>query len=300
MRRTAIIICFLISIVPICSGTSLCERLRAQIEDFTSGKSGEIGVAVILGNGDTLSVNNRPVYPMMSVFKLHQAIATCGLIEKNGTDMDSVLTLARPELCADTWSPMLTSNNEDTLRLSIRKLLEYSLIESDNNASNVLFDKFGGVGAAMRFLRGIRPDGGFNIEFTEAEMHEDHSRCYSNYSSPMSCAKLIRSLFEGNAAHGSLRTFITESMKACKTGEKRIKAGLPEGAELYHKTGSGYVNGDGVLVALNDAGYIRMRDGRSLVLAVFIKDFSGSADAAESIIAEISRMVCGEVLQQEL
>lgn len=38
---------------------------------------GEIGVAVIINNTDTITVNNKSIYPMMSVFKVHQALAIC-------------------------------------------------------------------------------------------------------------------------------------------------------------------------------------------------------------------------------
>lgn len=58
-----------------------------------------------------------------------------------------------------------------------------------------------------------------------------------------------------------------------------------------HKTGSGFRNAAGELIAHNDVGYFRLPDGRDYSLAVFIRDFSGSEKEASAIIAGISRCV---------
>ena len=58
--------------------------LTDTISKIVSGYPGEIGVAVIINNMDTVTVNNKSIYPMMSVFKLHQAIAVCNDLTVKG------------------------------------------------------------------------------------------------------------------------------------------------------------------------------------------------------------------------
>ena len=55
----------------------LTNVLTDSISQIVSACPGEIGVAVIVNNRDTVKVNNKSVYPMMSVFKVHQALALC-------------------------------------------------------------------------------------------------------------------------------------------------------------------------------------------------------------------------------
>ena len=48
----------------------LQEQLRRMVAD----KKAQVGIAVIVDGRDTLTVNNDVRYPMMSVFKFHQAL----------------------------------------------------------------------------------------------------------------------------------------------------------------------------------------------------------------------------------
>ena len=58
-----------------------------------------------------------------------------------------------------------------------------------------------------------------------------------------------------------------------------------------HRTGSGYVNPQGEIIAVNDGGYVTLPSGQSYSIAVFVKDFAGTQDEAESVIAKISELV---------
>ena len=61
---------------------SLTEVLADSISQIVSACPGEIGVALIINNTDTVMVNNKSIYPMMSVFKVHRALALCNDFDK--------------------------------------------------------------------------------------------------------------------------------------------------------------------------------------------------------------------------
>ena len=89
-------------------GAALDTRLLTDsISCIVAEYPGEIGVAVIIDNADTVTVNNRSVYPMMSVFKVHQALAVCNDFDRKGIALDTLVTIRRDELDPETWSPML-------------------------------------------------------------------------------------------------------------------------------------------------------------------------------------------------
>lgn len=266
--------------------------LEKELTAIADSAKGDVGIALIY-DGDTLTVNNDAIYPMMSVFKLHQAVALCRMFEENGTSLDSVMTLRRSELDPDTWSPMLKDHTGEEISLPMRRLLEYTLIESDNNASNEMFVRLMSPAACDSLIAGIIPRGSFEIRFNEAEMQADHSRAYSNRTSPLGAAILIDRVFTDTLVGKSYQDFIKSALMRCQTGSDKISAALSEreGITIGHKTGSGYRDENGRLTASNDVAFISLPDGRHYSLAVFVKDFDGTDAEAAAIIARISAAV---------
>lgn len=266
--------------------------LEKELTAIADSAKGDVGIALIY-DGDTLTVNNDAIYPMMSVFKLHQAVALCRMFEENGTSLDSVMTLRRSELDPDTWSPMLKDHTGEEISLPMRRLLEYTLIESDNNASNEMFVRLMSPAACDSVIAGIIPRGSFEIRFNEAEMQDDHSRAYSNRTSPLGAAILIDRVFTDTLVGKSYQDFIKSALLRCQTGPDKISAALSEteGITIGHKTGSGYRDENGRLAASNDVAFVTLPDGRHYSLVVFVKDFDGTDAEAAATIARISAAV---------
>lgn len=268
------------------------DRLRSEIAAVAAEAPAQVGVAVILDGADTLTVNNSADYPLMSMFKLHQAVSVCRKAMEGAWTLDSTFMIDRRDLDANTWSPMLKTFNADTMSVTLGTLIDYILIDSDNNASNLLFDRFVNVASTDSIVRSLVPDGSFALHHREAAMVRDHGLAYENVSSPMAYAVLIDSLFSSERfLDAPSRDYVISDMKRCVTGMNRIAAGLPDGAVLGHRTGSGYVNEAGVLVAQNDGGRVELPCGTSYTIAVFVKDYAGPAEDAEAVIARISAMV---------
>lgn len=279
------------------SANTSAESYRQEIADSVSriaaGYPAEIGVAVIIGDRDTITVNDRNVYPMMSVFKLHQAIAVCHRFNLENLSLDSVMTVAAADLDHATWSPMLKQHTEPLISLPVKELLRYSLSLSDNNASNLMFDRLVSVAATDSLIATLIPRSAFRIAYSEHEMAAHHDRAYANSTSPLGAAMLINRLFTDSLMSPEKQDFITSTLRDCRTGADRIAAPLlgKEGVSIAHKTGSGYVNAKGELVAHNDVAYITLPDGRSYSLAVFVKDLKGNELQASEAIARISEAV---------
>lgn len=267
---------------------ALTDSIRSIAEEY----EGEIGVALITGEGDTLVLNNENKYPLMSVFKLHQAVALCHDFEKAGRSLDTVLSIPRSSLNPDTWSPMLKEHTGDTIKLPVRELLRYTLMQSDNNASNLLFRRFTSVKETDAFIASLIPRESFRLVYDEEEMSADHSKCYSNSSSPLGVAILLDRLYTDSIIGTDNQQFISRTLRECKTGTDRIVAPLlsQKGVTVGHKTGSGFRD-NGILAAHNDAGFITYGDGRHYTLVVLVKDFHGDEIAAARAISRISAAV---------
>lgn len=271
------------------TATALQDSLQAVAVSYP----GEIGIALITDRGDTVLVNNEDKYPLMSVFKLHQAISLCHLFDQRGTSLDSVVTLRRNELNPDTWSPMLKDHTGSELTMPVRDLLVYTLTQSDNNASNWMFSNIEPVTATDSVVSTIIPRGSFHLEVTEADMWGDHSLCYRNHSSPLGAAELINRLFTDSILSRGTADFIRTTLRECKTGADRIAAPLKDLEEIVvaHKTGSGFRDSNGILTAHNDVAFVELPGNRHYALAVLVKDFNGSESDAAAAIARISGIV---------
>ncbi len=276
------------------SGHSINTRqLNDTVAKIIAEYPAEIGVALIVDNTDTIAVNDHNIYPMMSVFKLHQALAVCKDFDENDLSLDTLMTLRRGDLDPSTWSPMLKEHFESEIRLPVKDLLRYALIQSDNNTSNFMFKNLVGIDDTDSFIATLLPRECFKIAYTEEEMSADHDKAYSNTTSPLAAAMLINRLFTDSPVSGESQKFIINALHECKTGQNRIAAPLLDkpGVTIAHKTGSGYTTEDGILVALNDVAYITLPNDKSYALAVFVKDFKGNESEAAKAIARISSAV---------
>lgn len=146
---------------------------------------------------------------MMSVLKVHQALAVCNDFDCKGIALDTLLvTIRRDELDPETWSPMLKEHPEAEFSLTGEELLRYTLTQSDNNASNLMFRRLVGVSGTDSLIATVIPRTSFRIAYTEEEMSADHSRAYSNYTSPLGAAVLMNRLFTDSLVSGGKQRFI--------------------------------------------------------------------------------------------
>ena len=277
----------------------LTDILTDSISRIVSACPGEIGVAIIINNTDTVKVNDKSVYPMMSVFKVHQSLALCNDFDNKGISLDTLVKIDRNRLDSKTWSPMMKDYSEPVMSLTVSDLLRYTLAKSDNNASNLMFKDMVNVAQTDSFIATLIPRSSFQIAYTEEEMSADHDRAYSNYTSPLGAAMLMNRLFTESIVSGKKQCFIKNTLKECVTGTDRIVAPLldKERVSVAHKTGSGYVNENGILAAHNDVAYICLPNNVCYTLAIFVKDFKGNESQASQYVAHISEVVYSLLIQ---
>lgn len=303
IKKTAVVLCMVLAcLVALFFQTSgqndrikplLTTILADSISQIVSICPGEIGVALIINNTDTVKINNKSVYPMMSVFKVHQALAICNDFDTKGLSLDTLIKINRDKLDPNTWSPMMKDHTESSISLTVSDLLRYTLTQSDNNASNLMFKEMVNIAQTDSFINTLIPRQSFQITYTEAEMSADHNKAYSNYTSPLGAAMLMNRLYTDQLISDEKQCFIKNTLQECITGTDRISAPLidKEGIIIAHKTGSGYINENGILAAHNDVAYICLPNNICYTLAVFVKDFAGNETQASQYIARISAVV---------
>lgn len=270
-------------------------NLKTQLQKIIAGADARVGVAVI-ADGDTLTVNGSPDYPLMSVMKLHQAVAVARILEERGLPLTTTVHIYVQDLKAGTWSPLRDARPGGGFDMSVAELLRYTLQQSDNNACDILFDRFAAPEHVDSIIRsmGFRD---FRIAATEDEMHRDLKKCRENVSSPLSAADLMDRLASGTLPLGKeYADFIRSTLLECRTGLNRLPLPLEgSGALIGHKTGTSDREADGRWIGINDVGFVLLPDRRSYTLAVFISDSALGMEENEKLIADISGAVYSEL-----
>lgn len=283
---------FLLSgFVSIVSYACPLDNLRNEIRRCISKYDAKVGVALMINDTDTLTVNNHEKYPMMSVVKFHQALAVCHFLQEEGIPLDSVIHVSKEELLENTYSPLRDRFPEGNMEISISELLKYTLQQSDNNACDILFDRIVRVGDTDRYIRSLGITD-FSIEVDEGDMHMNLNNCYRNWTTPFAAVRLLNIFLSMDAVSGAYFDFIKKTMTECTTGTNRLPYPLKNTDVIIgHKTGTGDKNSDGQFIGINDIGFIYLPDGRKYFIAVFVKDSAEDFQTTEKIIAEISSVV---------
>jgi beta-lactamase class A len=241
--------------------------------------------ACIMRNGSIVGINENERFAMHSVMKFPQALYVANYLSRKGLDLDDTIVVDKADLMQDTWSPMLKLF-EGVKAFSYAELLELSLGQSDNNASELLFKFCGKPQSIEKCMRKL----GFHdihIRMTEERMHKNPAKAIENSSTP---AEMVR-LFEWFYRHkndNQYLTFIWKTMADCSTGLERIPAAIPTDARVVHKTGTGFPSSEGVQ-DMNDAGVILMPDGSYAIIAIFTTHSS-----SEEVVANIARQLLAQ------
>jgi len=243
------------------------------------------GVSVLhLESGRAASWRGTERFQMASVFKLPVAIAVLDAVEKGTLRLDrevEILEKDRMEVgpIYDEWKP--------GMRVTVARMVDVMLVDSDNTAADVLVAQLGGPSAVEKTLvsKGVS---GIRISLDEkglgAAMKKDLDaieRGAQNGATPDAMAGLLVRLFRGGLLSKPSTDRILDAMRRCATSARRFRAGLPKGAEVFDKTGT-------MRLSSNDVGILTLPDGSHAVLAVFTRGGAG-AEARERAIASIAK-----------
>ena len=241
--------------------------------------------ACIIRGGSVSGINENELFAMHSVMKFPQALYVADYLSRKGLALDDTIVVNKADLMQGTWSPML-KRFEGKMAFSYAQLLELSLVQSDNNACELLFKHCGKPKAVEKYMRKL----GFydiHVRMTEEQMHKDPAKAIENSSTPAEMARLFEWLYYYKDDNQYL-TFIWKTMENCSTGLNRIPAAMPANAHIVHKTGTGFPSAEG-LQDMNDAGIILMPDGSHVIFAVFTKQ-----SPYESVITNIAKQLFEE------
>ncbi|MFC0634561.1 class A beta-lactamase [Brevundimonas balnearis] len=246
---------------------------------------GRLGVAALdTGSGRRLAWRGDERFVYCSTFKAFLAAATLLRVQAGEERLNRVIPITAADMIshAPVTEPAVGSG------LTVEALMKGTVEVSDNPAANLLLKAMGGLGPMQAFYRGLG-DEVTRVDRFEPEMNRldgDKDTTTANAA----VANLQRLLVsETTPLSADSKALLLRWMVDSPTGTARIRAGVPEGWRVAHKTGTG---GYG---PTNDIGVLFPPQGEPVVLAIYNHAARETDDAvAEAVIAEATRRVMRE------
>jgi beta-lactamase class A len=233
--------------------------LEQQLHSLVSSKSADVGIAALdLNTGETVSIKGDTPFPMASTVKVAVAALYLAQVDHGRRSLDD------------------TINGQ-----SARSLMRRMLVHSDNRATDILLKDLGGPDALHDWLQqsGVR---GLRVDRTIAQLLSDKRDLWDHRdsSTPVAMVDLLKRIYRAELIRPQSRNYLMDLMAQCQTGKNRMKALLPFGTQVEHKTGT--LNG-----LSDDVGFITMPDGHRIAVAIFAR---GGANRPRTI-AEAARTI---------
>lgn len=285
MNRISVL---LISFLSFHGFSQTTSDLRQQLNQIIATKNTTVGISIkSIEDNDTLSINGNLKAPMMSVFKFHIALTVLNQVDEGKLSLEQKIFIKKKDLHENTWSPMREDYPEGNMDLTLDKLLRYTVSHSDNNGCDLLINLVGGTKVIQKFInkQGIRD---FVIKVNEKQM-ENWKNLYINTTTPLATTELLEKFYKGEVLKENTTQYLYQIMVETSRGLTWMKAGLPEGTELAHRTGISGTNDNNLRVAMNDIGIAKLPNGKHFILSVYLKEITESKEDTEKIIADISK-----------
>lgn len=263
------------------------RSLEQALDKALEGRTATVGIAIRTPEGEMI-LRNDTLLPMMSVFKFPAALTALDRAQRDGTPLATRVRIGPEWLDAGTYSPLRDSLPPEGGEVTLANLLHYSVSLSDNIACDILLDYAGGPAAVDAYVYGLGIEG-ICIVASERTMHLAVENQRLNTARPAAVCELFARLLQGGLLAPEHEAVLRRLLENASTGADKLRAGLPAGVRLGHKTGSSDRTPDGVWIADNDAGYVTLPDGRTYCIAVFVAESREERDTNAAIIAEVSR-----------
>jgi beta-lactamase class A len=294
-------------------------KLEREIGRLAKEAGGTVGISAIhIESGRKISLHGNERFPMASMFKVPVAVQLLDRVDRGDISLDQMIELKPSDL--HPGSGILTDLfSKPGVALSIRNLLELTMLISDNSAADLCLRLAGGPEAVTKRMREIGiadidvnrstallisdhegaelpPESEWNAAIFDplyekvpvrkrlaaAERFDVDRR---DTASPDAMRTLLERIYSRTLLKAPSAELLLDMMSRCQTGNARLKGMLPAGVDVAHKTGT--IGG-----TTNDAGIITLPDAAGhIAIVVLMKSSTRDSAIRERTIAHIARAI---------
>lgn len=300
------------------------EPLQQQLDTIAKGFDGEVGIAVTKA-GCEWSVGERleEFFPQQSVSKLWVSLSVLDAVDNKRMRLDQDVVIGPNDLTLFNQPLRAEVLEKGSVRQPVQSLMFQALSHSDNTANDSLLWAVGGPDRVRATLKAKRIEGirfgpgerllqsqiagiawtqdmslGRNFEqarvrLSMAEREASLSRYIADPmdgATPVGIARTLSTLAAGQLLSPESTAVMMDILSRTHSGPRRLKAGAPQGWQVFHKTGTGQELG-GISTGYNDVGLLKAPDGSYYGVAVMIRQTRMPIPVRMEMMQSVTRAV---------
>jgi beta-lactamase class A len=264
------------------AAAGFADALAPAIMRIESESGGRLGVAVLDTRTDARFGHRADErFPMCSTFKLLAAAAILARVDDGKERLERRVRFEAGDIVVN--SPV-TKNRAGGEGMSLDELCEAAMTFSDNTAGNLLLAALGGPAGLTAYARSLG-DTVSRLDRIEPELNEARPGDPRDTTTPVAMLANLRVLALGEALSAGSRAQLVRWLIANKTGDTRLRAGLPGGWRVGDKTGAGEQG------TTNDVAVIWVPERAPAIVSVYLTQTSASAEQRNGTLAAVGRAV---------
>ncbi|WP_205742508.1 class A beta-lactamase [Halomonas borealis] len=264
---------------PTSAATSDLERPLGELERSADDR---VGVALMnVATGAVASHRGHERFLFNSTCKFFIAAAVLARVDEGRETLERRIVIEEGDLVG--WTPV-TEKRLGEPGLTVAELCQAAVAWSDNAAANALIESVGGPAAVTAYLRSIGDDT-TRLDRVEPDLNtHDREGDERDTTTPLAMMATLRTLMLGDALAPSSRHQLAAWMIEGKTGDARLRAGMPASWLVGEKTGT---NGEG---NASDVGIAWPGDRGAVVAVAYTKMPGATGGQRDETIATIGRL----------
>ena len=256
--------------------------LKDSMAALERRSSGRLGVAVFdTGTGRRFDWRGDEMFPMCSTFKFLLAAAILKKVDQGKESLDRRIPVTAGDLVR--YAPFAETRVNGTPP-TVAELCEAAVTLSDNVAANLLLPAVGDPVGLTSFVRTLG-DKKTRLDRNEPTLNTAIPGDPRDTTTPVAMVHSMDRLMLGDALRPDSRQQLITWMVSNKTGDKRLRDGLPRDWRVGDKTGTG-VNG-----TANDVAVIWPTGKPPVILASYLTQTAADFKQHDAIHADVARAV---------
>jgi beta-lactamase class A len=248
-------------------------------ERETGGRAGLY--AENLSTGRKIGWRADERFVMCSTFKASLAAFVLARVDRGEERLDAMVPFGDKDL--QPYAPVARQHLAKS-EMSIAQMCEGAVEFSDNTCANLLLARSGGPAALTAFCKS-NGDTVTQLDHYEPELNWSPPGDPHDTTTPAAMAGNLQRFVLGKVLSPGSRERLTGWMLGSKTGDKRLRAGLPKDWKIGDKTGN---NGKD---ACGDIAVVWPKPDVAVVVCAYTQGGTPSPAQTETLFAEIGRMV---------
>ncbi len=251
-------------------------------ERETGGRVGLYAENVVTGAKIAWRAEER--FVMCSTFKASLASFVLARIDQGKDHLESMIVYGPEDLLE--YAPVAKQNitNSAKASMSVADMCAATVELSDNTCANLLLARIGGPSALTAFWRSTG-DTVTRLDHNEPELNRSPPGDPNDTTTPVAMVGNLRRFLLGEVLSLDSRQRLTGWMLNCKTGDNRLRAGLPKDWKVADKTGNSGRD------AAGDIAVVWSKPDRQVLISAYVQGGSPSEPQFTALFSEIGRMV---------